>query len=594
MKLDNMTQRAQQDRPDATTTRGALDPSFRQTSLEDLRRAGTDADAELDLLIIGGGVVGAGAALDAATRGLKVGIVEARDWAAGTSSRSSKLIHGGLRYLEMLDFALVSEALQERGLLIDRIAPHLVRPVPFLYPLTKRFIERPYVGAGIALYDGMSVASGHSRGVPFHRHLSRKGTLRSAPSLKDDAFVGSIRYYDAQVDDARLVLDLVRTAANYGALAANRVKVVDFLREGERVVGARLEDQESGDAFEVKAKQIVNATGVWTDETQDLVTDRGQLRVKASKGVHLVVPRDRFQSTVGLILRTEKSVLFVIPWGRHWIIGTTDTEWKLDKAHPAASSEDIDYILDHVNQVLKRPLTREDVEGVYAGLRPLLAGESDSTAKLSREHVVAHPVPGLVVVAGGKYTTYRVMAKDAIDEAVRSMDQNAPASCTETIPLLGAEGYRAAWNSRHRMAKAAGIHVSRVEHLLGRYGSLARDVLALLTADKELARPLPGADDYLAAEVVYATTHEGARHVEDVLTRRTRISIESWDRGVAAAPIVAALMAPLLGWSEAQAEREVASYQARVAAERASQEQPDDESADETRLNVEDIVPVRD
>ncbi|WP_372698058.1 glycerol-3-phosphate dehydrogenase/oxidase [Arthrobacter sp. JSM 101049] len=589
-----MTQRAQQDGTGEAATRGVLDPGSRAASLECLRRSGTDPEAELDLLIIGGGVVGAGAALDAATRGLKVGIVEARDWAAGTSSRSSKLIHGGLRYLEMLDFALVREALQERGLLIDRIAPHLVRPVPFLYPLTKRFIERPYVGAGIALYDGMSMASGHSRGVPFHRHLSRKGTLRSAPSLKDDAFVGSIRYYDAQVDDARLVLDLVRTAAHYGAAAANRVKVVDFAREGERVVGARLEDQESGDAFEVRAKQIVNATGVWTDETQDLVTDRGQLRVKASKGVHLVVPRDRFQSTVGLILRTEKSVLFVIPWGRHWIIGTTDTAWTLDKAHPAASSEDIDYILEHVNQVLKRPLTREDVEGVYAGLRPLLAGESDSTAKLSREHVVAHPVPGLVVVAGGKYTTYRVMARDAVDEAVRSMDQNAPASCTETIPLLGAEGYRAAWNTRHRMARSSGLHVARVEHLLGRYGSLVPEVLALVAADPELARPLPGAEDYLAAEVVYATTHEGARHLEDVLTRRTRISIESWDRGVAAAPVAAGLMAPLLGWSRAQTEREVAFYQARVAAERASQEQPDDESADETRLNVEDIVPVRD
>ncbi|MEE1620460.1 glycerol-3-phosphate dehydrogenase/oxidase [Zafaria sp. Z1313] len=577
---------------DAGAAPGVLGPDFRRTSLQELRETAEEG-RELDLLIVGGGVVGAGSALDAATRGLRVGIVEARDWASGTSSRSSKLIHGGLRYLEMLDFALVREALQERGLLIDRIAPHLVRPVPFLYPLTKRFVERPYVGAGIALYDALSMASGHSRGVPIHKHLSRRGTLRSAPSLKDDAFVGSIRYYDAQVDDARLVVDLVRTAARYGALAANRLKVVDFLREGERVVGARLEDQETGDAFDVRAKQVVNATGVWTDETQAMVTDRGQLKVRASKGIHLVVPRDRFQSTVGMILRTEKSVLFVIPWGRHWIIGTTDTEWTLDKAHPAASSKDIDYLLEHVNRILKRPLTREDVEGVYAGLRPLLAGESDSTAKLSREHVVAHPVPGLVVVAGGKYTTYRVMAKDAVDEAVRTMDLNAPDSCTETIPLLGAEGYRAAWNSRHRLARAAGVHVARVEHLLQRYGSLTREVLDLISADPELGVPLPGADDYLAAEVVYATTHEGARHIHDVLTRRTRISIESWDRGIKAAPVVARLMAPLLGWSEEQTEREVKHYTARVEAERASQEQPDDVSADKTRMNVEDIVPVR-
>ncbi|MET1154995.1 FAD-dependent oxidoreductase [Arthrobacter sp.] len=572
-------------------TTGALSPESREQSLAALR-ATAERGAELDVLIVGGGVVGAGAALDAVTRGLDVGIVEARDWASGTSSRSSKLIHGGLRYLEMLDFALVREALQERGLLLERIAPHLVRPVPFLYPLTKRFVERPYVGAGVALYDMLAAATGRGRGVPFHKHLSRRGTLRAAPSLKKDAMVGSIRYYDAQVDDARLVVNLVRTAAAFGAQAVNRLAVIDFLREGERVVGARVRNQEDGSEFNIRAKQVVNATGVWTDETQAMVTERGQLSVRASKGIHLVVPRDRFQSTVGLILRTEKSVLFVIPWGRHWIIGTTDTDWNLDKAHPAASSKDIDYLLEHVNQVLQRPLTREDVEGVYAGLRPLLAGENDSTAKLSREHVVAHPVPGLVVVAGGKYTTYRVMAKDAVDETARALDERVPPSCTDTIPLLGASGFKAAWNKRSRTADRTGIHVARVEHLLNRFGSMAGDVLDIITERPELAEPLPGADDYLAAEVVYATTHEGARHIHDVLTRRTRISIEAWDRGISAAPVVANLMAPILGWSEEQVEREVKHYLARVEAERLSQEQPDDVSADSARMGVDDIVPL--
>jgi glycerol-3-phosphate dehydrogenase len=323
-----------------------------------------------------------------------------------------------------------------------------------------------------------------------------------------------------------------------------------------------------------------------------MVTERGQLKVRASKGIHLVVPRDRFQSTVGLILRTEKSVLFVIPWGRHWIIGTTDTGWDLDKAHPAASSKDIDYLLEHVNQVLTRPLTREDVEGVYAGLRPLLAGENDDTAKLSREHVVAHPVPGLVVVAGGKYTTYRVMARDAVDEAARALDERVPPSCTEIVPLLGASGFKAKWNKRNRMADRAGIHVARVEHLLNRYGSMTDEVLDIITGSPELAEPLPGADDYLRAEIVYATTHEGARHIDDVLTRRTRISIEAWDRGVSAAPVVAALMAPLLHWSDAQEAREVKHYLARVEAERLSQEQPDDISADSARMGVDDIVPL--
>ncbi|OMH23091.1 glycerol-3-phosphate dehydrogenase [Tersicoccus phoenicis] len=568
---------------------GDLSPEYRGNAIASLR-ATTESRQELDILVVGGGVVGAGAALDAVTRGLDVGLVEARDWASGTSSRSSKLIHGGLRYLEMLDFALVSEALKERGLLLTRIAPHLVRPVPFLYPLHKRFVERPYVGAGIALYDIMSFTGSHGRGVPLHKHLSRRGTLRAAPSLKPDAMVGSIRYYDGQVDDARMVTNIVRTAAHYGAKVVNRVSVVDFLREGERVVGAKVRDHESGDVFDIRAKQVINATGVWTDDTQALITDRGQLKVRASKGIHLVVPRDRIQSTVGMILRTEKSVLFVIPWGRHWIIGTTDTDWNLDKAHPAATSADIDYLLEHVNRVLVRPLTREDVEGVYAGLRPLLAGESDSTAKLSREHVVAHPVPGLVVIAGGKWTTYRVMAKDAVDEAARSLDERVPESVTETITLLGADGYQAAWNRRGRTAELSGVHVARVEHLLQRYGSMVRHLLAMIAENPALGEPLPGADDYLAAEVVYAVTHEGARHVEDVLTRRTRISIETWDRGDAAAPVVADLMAGPLGWSAEQRDHEVEVYLARVKAERISQEQPDDASADAERIRVADIV----
>jgi len=302
------------------------------------------------------------------------------------------------------------------------------------------------------------------------------------------------------------------------------------------------------------------------------------------------VPRDRFQSSMGLLLRTEKSVLFVIPWGRHWLVGTTDTDWHLDKAHPAATAADIDYVLEHVNTVLNVPLTRDDVEGVYAGLRPLLAGESDQTSKLSREHLVAHSVPGLVVIAGGKWTTYRVMAKDAIDAAVSALDGKIADSVTEDIALLGAEGYQAAWNKRSKIARKFGVHTVRIEHLLNRFGTLTDELLDLISANPELAEPLPGADDYLAAEVVYAASHEGALHLEDVLARRTRISIEAWDRGVSAAPVAARLMAGVLGWDEARIEREVANYLRRVAAERASQEQPDDESADRIRLEAPDIA----
>ena len=549
-------------------------------------------EQELDILVVGGGVVGAGSALDAVTRGLTTAIVEGRDWASGTSSRSSKLIHGGLRYLEMLDFGLVREALKERGLLLDRIAPHLVRPVRFLYPLQHRFWERPYVGAGIALYDTMAYASGTAHGLDHHRHLTRKHALREAPCLRPDSLTGAIQYSDAQVDDARHTLTVVRTAASFGALAVNGAQVVGFLRQGERVTGATVKDVETGRTFEVRAKQVINATGVWTDDTQALADTRGQFHVRASKGIHLVVPRDRLQSNTGIILRTEKSVLFIIPWGRHWIIGTTDTDWSLEKAHPAASVTDIDYLLEHVNSVIQSPLTREDVEGVYAGLRPLLTGESESTSKLSREHVVGHPVPGLVVVAGGKYTTYRVMAADAVDEAARSLDARVPDSCTDQVPLLGADGYRALWNQRRALAASTGIHVARIEHLLNRYGSAVHDLLTLLRENPSLAAPLPGGDDYLQVEALYAVTHEGARHLDDVLARRTRISIEAWDRGVAAAPTVAALMADPLNWDEEQKQREIKHYLMRVEAERDSQTQLTDTTAEAARLGAPDIVPL--
>jgi glycerol-3-phosphate dehydrogenase len=565
----------------------ALSPAAREKALQAM------ADTELDVLVIGGGVVGAGSALDAATRGLSVGLVEARDFASGTSSRSSKLIHGGLRYLEMLDFRLVAEALAERGLLIDTLAPHLVRPVPFLYPLKHRAWERLYAGAGVALYDTLALLSGRSRGVPHHRHLTRGGALRVMPSLRKDSLVGALQYYDGQVDDARHTVFIARTAAAYGAHVANRARVTGLLREGERVVGAVVHDQESGETIRIRAQQVVNATGVWTDDTQSLAGERGQFHVRASKGIHLVVPRDRIRGDSGLILRTEKSVLFVIPWGRHWIIGTTDTDWSLDKAHPAASAADIDYILEHVNSVLREPLTHEDVEGVYAGLRPLLSGESESTSKLSREHAVAHTVPGLVVVAGGKYTTYRVMARDAVDEAVRAIDAKVPPSVTEGIPLLGAEGFAAMKNARHQLAQRYGVHVARVEHLLGRYGSLATEVLELVAADPTLGEPLAGAPDYLRAEIVYAASHEGARHLDDLLARRTRISIETFDRGVGSMEEAARLAAPVLGWSEAQVTREVEHYRKRVEAERESQTMPDDETADSARMGAPEVVPLR-
>ena len=562
----------------------ALSPAGRDAAL-----AALEAD-ELDVLVVGGGVVGSGTALDAVTRGLSTGLVEQRDFASGTSSRSSKLVHGGLRYLEMLDFGLVKEALEERGLLLTRLAPHLVRPVSFLYPLTRRGWERPYVGAGLALYDAMAMAGKYDMGVPRHRHLTRRGALRLAPDLRNDALVGAIRYYDAQVDDARHTLMVARTAAAHGAHLASRTKVVGFLREGERVTGAHVVDLETGRRFDVRARVVVNAAGVWTNDIQELVGGRGALSVRASKGIHLVVPRDRIRSDTGLILRTETSVLFVIPWGRHWIIGTTDTPWDLDKAHPAASRSDIDYLLGHVNAVLKEPLRHEDVEGVYAGLRPLASGESEPTSRISREHTVVAPVPGLVMIAGGKYTTYRVMARDAVDAAAHSLGRAVPASVTDVVRLAGADGFETRTNQRDSLAHRSGLHVARIDHLLGRFGGLIDEVLALVAERPDLAAPLPGTDDYLRAEVVYAVSHEGARHLDDVLTRRTRISIETFDRGVAAARPAAELMAGELGWDATRLDDEVDHYLRRVEAERQSQLARTDREADEARVRATDIV----
>ena len=323
---------------------------------------------------------------------------------------------------------------------------------------------------------------------------------------------------------------------------------------------------------------------------------RGQFRVRASKGIHLVVPRNRINARAGLITRTEKSLLFIIPWHSHWLIGTTDTDWELDRAHPAASQADIDYLLGHANGLLADPLTRDDVVGVYAGLRPLLSGESDSTSKLSREHAVASPVRGLTVIAGGKYTTYRVMAKDAVDAVARELSlargvtSSVPECCTEDIPLLGAEGFPALWNSREALSAAY-----RIER--GQGGAPAAPVRLLdrrcagrwSQTDHALLEPLASAPGYLKVEAVYAATAEGALHLDDILARRTRISIETWDRGLAAADEVAALVAPVLGWDAAAVEREVEHYRSRVHAERESQYQPDDLSADAARLGAPDV-----
>jgi glycerol-3-phosphate dehydrogenase len=549
----------------------------------------------LDILVIGGGITGAGIALDAVTRGLRVGIVEAQDWASGTSSRSSKLVHGGLRYLQMLDFHLVHEALTERDLLLTRLAPHLVRPVPFLYPLEHRVWERAYVGAGVALYDTLATASGRKRALPFHRHVTRRGLDRKFPDLRHDAAIGAVQYFDASVDDARLVLTVLRTAVGYGALAASRTQVVELTRGGtSRVTGAVVRDLETGRTHTIKAGEVINATGVWTEETESLSGAEGGLHVLASKGIHIVVPRDRIQGKVGLILQTEKSVLFIIPWSRYWIIGTTDTPWTQELQHPVATSADIEYVLDHANAVLATPLTRDDIIGTWAGLRPLLqpgTKEGTSSAKVSREHTTASPVPGLTVIAGGKLTTYRVMARDAVDFAMGGRAAEVP-SITDTIPLLGAVGLEAVRRQARPWARRYGWRAPMVDHLLHRYGSLVADLVQMVEARPDLAQPLAHAPAYLRAEIAYAATHESVLHLEDVMMHRTRLNYEVRDRGLAALDEIATIVADVLGWDETKRSEEVAAYTARAEAEAAAELEPDDAAAEAVRLQTPDLAPM--
>ena len=571
----------------AATT--ALTPEQRTRSLAAM------TTETLDVLVIGGGVTGAGIALDAASRGLRTGVIDAQDWAAGTSSRSSRLVHGGLRYLYNLDFKLVAEALRERGRLLTTIAPHLVEAQPFLWPLKQRVIERAYSAVGVGLYDALAVAgAGMKKTVPIQKHLSKKGAMRRFPDIKPSALIGAIEFYDARVDDARLVITLVRTSLKYGAEAASRVKVVGITKDkGGAVNGVDAVDLETGEQIHIAAKRIINATGVWTEQTQDLAGSTGGLKVLASKGIHIVIPRERIKAKSGMFLRTEKSVLFIIPWQHYWVIGTTDTAWHEQLTHPVPTSADIDYVLAHANEVLDRPLTKDDIIGTYAGLRPLLQpkvlDESKST-KVSREHTVTEVAPGMVAIAGGKLTTYRVMAEDAVDFSLGKDLGAKNKSVTFDLPLLGADGFAAAQNQASRLGAKYGYDADRMKHLLSRYGSEIDDLFATIDADPTLGKPLEAAPRFLRAEVHRACTVEGALHLEDILVARVRLNSESRDRGGAAVDEVAEIAAAALGWDAERTEREKENYRARIAAEIAAEDEATDAAASAARMVAEDIV----
>ena len=530
----------------------SLNPTQRSAAIASL------AKDEFDVLVIGGGINGVGIALDAASRGLTVALVESADFASGTSSKSSKLIHGGLRYLEQYDFRLVREALHERELMVSTLSPHLVKPVSFLYPLQEKLKERTYVGAGMALYDALR---GFKRALPWHKHLTQKRISEIAPSLRLDVVTGGYQYFDAQVDDARHTMSIARTAAKYGAVITTRTTCNELIMSGKKVVGAHVTDNETGASIKVSAKSTIMAAGVWTDPLYEKFGVKPGYAVRMSKGAHIVVPGNAIKSETGVIIKTDVSVLFIIPWGDKWIVGTTDTDYDESREEPLATSEDVTYIINQANRVLEPKLRRDQVIGVFAGLRPLVSTDPDSpTTKLSREHVVDSPAPGFVSIAGGKYTTYRVMAEDAVNESINHLRKIVPDSVTETLAIVGAEGYSVLMNQIPRLALQYSLTEETIEHLLNRYGSLFDEVLEPIGNNPTLGERLIENLPYLKAEIVYAVTHEGARSVDDVLSRRTRIAFEATDQGLSVLEDVAALIASPLGWKTAEKKSSMKEY----------------------------------
>jgi glycerol-3-phosphate dehydrogenase len=518
-----------------------------------------------DVVVVGGGVTGAGVALDAAARGLSVVLLEAGDVAVGTSSRSGKTMHGGLRYLEQLNFSLVFGALRERDLTIKTLAPHLVGHEPFLYPLRHQW-EKPYVGSGVGLYDAMATMSRRTGGAPHARYLGRKAVLREAPGLDPDVVIGGLQYPDGRMDDARHTLAVARTAAAYGAQVITRAPVTAVRRGADgRVVGVTAHDAEGGGTFDVSARVVVNAAGVWAAEIQKLAGE-STFTVAPAKGVHLLVREDAFDSRTGVLARAEDSVIILRRWYGHWLLGTTDTPYEGDLSNPRAEPEDVDYLLRNINRFLRRKIGHADLLGAFAGLRPLLApagpGSASTTSALSRDHAVIEAPQGLVTIVGGKYTTYRIMARDAVDAAARPLGRSLPPTPTETLPLVGAVGWRVVENQLSLLSAGYGVPEPALRRMLHRYGDELPDVLAPIRDDPSLGVPITGTAGYLPVEFLRAVTHEGALTLDDVLTRRTRVAIEEPDAGVGAAERVAALVAGPLGWDTTRQKEQVEAYAA--------------------------------
>jgi glycerol-3-phosphate dehydrogenase len=507
----------------------------RDLALEQLR-AGSEA---FDVLIVGGGASGLGAAVDAAARGYRVALIDQGDFAQGTSSRSTKLVHGGVRYLKHGNVSLVRSALRERGLL-RRNAPHLVRSLGFVIPAYSWW-ERPYYGLGMAIYDRLAVEWSFGRA----QRLSRAETIQHLPTVETNGLSGGVLYYDGQFDDARLAITLAQTAVERGAVLANYVACVGLLKERGLVAGVMARDQETGAEFVIRARTVINATGVFVDELRRYDEPGAAPLVTVSQGVHVVLPREFLPGNSALMIpkTADGRVLFAIPWHDRVVVGTTDTPGVTPTLTPRAQTAELEFIMDHARKYLARDPGESDVLSVFTGLRPLVKrGSAGNTASLSRDHTISVSPSHLITLTGGKWTTYRKMAEEVVDQAERVGAFLHRPSPTASLPLHAATS---------NPTGAAHLRV---------YGSDQPIIAALARAEPRFDQPLHSALPFSQAEIVWHVRHEMARTVEDVLARRTRALVLDARASIAAAPAVARLLADELRHDDAWAEAQVRAY----------------------------------
>ena len=557
---------------------GTFDRSAVLDRLVDAELAGTT----FDVVVIGGGITGAGVVLDAASRGLRTVLVERADFASGTSSRSSKLVHGGLRYLQQGDVRLVYEALAERQRL-RRNAPHLVKVLPFLLPIFTRdgLFNRKLawaLGKAMWMYD----LTGGARIGKLHKRLSVDDALGYMPTLPRERLAGAYLYYDATTDDARLTLTVARTAAlDHGAVVLNRAEVVGFLHDGDQLGGVRIRvDDGSGQHREVsvRAAHVVAAAGVWSDRVRGLDREHAPDTIRPAKGVHITVPWEKVRNEIAAVVPVPKDrrSVFVVPWGDQTYIGTTDTDYDGPLDDPRCTDEDVDYLLRAINGSVDQPITRDDITGTWAGLRPLVkTAGSGRTADLSRRHRVTVDDDGLVTINGGKLTTYREMAEDTVDAVVARLDDATRGRVhrrarTKKLALRGAVGYEQLLGLGARGAGRAAVTDADVAHLADRYGGEARTLLAMVEADPDLGRRVHPEHPYLRVEAVYAVRYEMATRLDDVLTRRVPLRLRDAAAALEVADDVARLVADDLGWDHARCATEVAAYRDEILAERSA------------------------